>query len=83
MIDPELLQILRCPETHQTLAAADSGLIAALNDSIAAGRLRTRAGQPVTEKLDSGLVRNDGRFIYPVRRNIPVLLIDEAIPLTA
>ena len=33
------------------------------------------------EKLDAGLLRADGKFLYPVRHNIPVMLVDEAIPL--
>jgi len=40
-----------------------------------------RGGQPVKEKLDAGLVRADGRFLYPIRSDIPVMLVDEAIPL--
>jgi uncharacterized protein YbaR (Trm112 family) len=43
--------------------------------------LKNRAGQPIKEKIDDGLVRTDGKYLYPVRRNIPVMLVDEAIPL--
>jgi uncharacterized protein YbaR (Trm112 family) len=52
-----------------------------LNERIQGGQLRNRAGQPVKEKIDGGLVRRDGTFLYPIRQNIPVMLIDEAIPL--
>jgi uncharacterized protein YbaR (Trm112 family) len=83
MLDAELLKILCCPETHEALALADAPLIDRLNLRIAAGQLRNRAGQPVTEKLDGGLIRADRRFLYPIRQDIPVLLIDEAIPLGA
>jgi len=83
MIDPELLKILCCPETHQPVAPAASAVVERLNQRLAAGQLANRAGQPVKEKLDGGLVRADGRFLYPVRQDIPVMLIDEAIPLTA
>ena len=81
MIDPELLKIMCCPETHQTIALADASLIETLNRQIAAGQLKNRAGQPVKEKLDGGLVRQDKKFLYAIRKNIPVMLIDEAIPL--
>jgi uncharacterized protein YbaR (Trm112 family) len=37
----------------------------------------------VQEKLDAGFIRADGKFLYPIRRNIPVMLVDEAIPLPA
>ncbi len=81
MTHPDLLKILCCPETHQELRPAEPSLIEKLNQQIAAGALKNRAGQPVTEKLDDGLVRADGKFLYPVRQDIPVMLVDEAIPL--
>ena len=37
MIDPELLEILACPETHQPLQMADPELLAALNATAEAG----------------------------------------------
>ncbi len=83
MMDPELLKIMCCPETHQAIAPADQSLIEMLNRQIDAGQLKNRAGQPVREKLDGGLVREDKKFLYPIRQNIPVMLIDEAIPLVA
>jgi len=81
MIDPELLKIMCCPETHQPIALAEPSLIEKLNQLIAAGQLKNRADQPVKEKIDGGLVREDKRFLYPIRGNIPIMLIDEAIPL--
>ena len=81
MIKPELLNILRCPETHQKLALADHALLGQINDAIAAGRLQNRAGHPVSEKIDGGLVREDGKFLYPIRAKLPIMLIDEAIAL--
>jgi uncharacterized protein len=81
MLSPDLLQILRCPETHQKLAPAAAELVGKINDGIGRKAIHNRAGQPVTEKIETGLVREDGKFLYPVRNNIPVMLIDEAIPL--
>ncbi len=81
MIDPELLKILCCPETHQGVALAENRLIDRLNESIPSGTIRNRAGQEVNERLDGGLVREDKKFLYPIRQNIPIMLIDEAIPL--
>lgn len=81
MIDTELLKILCCPETHQELRVADSALMEKLNLQASSGSLKNRAGQPVREALDAGLVRSDGKLLYPVRHNIPVMLVDEAIPL--
>jgi uncharacterized protein YbaR (Trm112 family) len=81
MIDAELLKILCCPETHQPVTPADAGLVARLNQQIASGQLRLRNGQPVKESIDGGLVRSDGKYLYAVRQDIPIMLIDEAIPL--
>jgi len=81
MIDAELLKILCCPETHQGLRAAESALIEELNQRIVADGLKNRAGQTVKEKIEGGLVRADGKFLYPIRQDIPVMLVDEAIPL--
>ncbi len=83
MIDPELLSLLCCPETHQPLHPADAALVLKLNQSIAAGGVKTRAGKDVTEAVDSALLREDRQVLYAVRRNIPILLADEAIPLPA
>jgi uncharacterized protein YbaR (Trm112 family) len=81
MIAPDLLKILCCPETHQAVRLAEPALVDKLNAQIAAGGLKNRAGQPVQEKLDAGLIRADGKLLYPIRRDIPVMLVDEGIPL--
>lgn len=81
MIDADLLKILCCPETHQGLRVAEPALLEKLNQQIASGGLKNRAGQPVKEKIDGGLVRADGKFLYAIRQDIPVMLVDEALPL--
>lgn len=81
MIAPELLSVLCCPETHQDLSLAEPSLLQRLNRQIAAHSLKNRAGQVVAEELHEGLVRADGKLLYPVRHNIPVMLVNEAIPL--
>jgi len=80
-IDQQLLDILACPETKEPVSLADEALIAKLNTAIEAGTLRNRAGEQVTEKIDGGLVREDHKYLYPIRDDIPIMLIDEGIPL--
>jgi uncharacterized protein YbaR (Trm112 family) len=81
MVDPQLLEILCCPETRQDVALAPDATVESLNRQVEAGTLRNRAGEIVREKLDAGLLRADGKVLYPVREDIPVMLIEEAIPL--
>ena len=81
MIDKKLLDIIVCPETKQDLALADPALIERINIIIGKGELRNRSKQAVTEKIDGGLIRQDGKYLYPVRDDIPILLIDESISL--
>jgi len=81
MIDKELLEILACPENHTALRVADDQLLADLNRAIAAGEVQDRAGRTVEGPLEGGLVREDRTLLYAVIDNIPVLLIDEGIPL--
>ena len=81
MIAPDLLKILCCPETHQEVRLAEPAVIERLNAQITAGTLKNRADQLVQQKIDAGLIRADSKFLYPIRRGIPVMLVDEAIPL--
>lgn len=81
VIDPDLLAILVCPESRQPLAEADQNLLAALNEKIAAGGMKTVAGADVTESLEAALVREDGKLAYAVRQGIPVLLPEEGLPV--
>ncbi len=81
MISPELLEILVCPEDHSPVTLADAALVGKVNSAIAAGKMANRAGETVTEPVDGGLVRGDRAWLYPVREDIPVMLVDEALPL--
>lgn len=81
MVDEELLRILVCPETHKPLRLADEELLARLNGAIAAGKVANRGGRAVEEPLSAGLVSEDSAAIYPIVDDIPVMIVDEAIPL--
>ncbi|MGD0654303.1 MAG: Trm112 family protein [Thermoguttaceae bacterium] len=81
MINQKLLEIIVCPVSHQPLRIAEEQLIDRLNQAISAGRVKDRAGRPVTAPIQEGLMRQDGQVMYPIRDNIPVLLADEGIPM--
>jgi len=80
-IDKDLLSILCCPETKQDVALAPESVIAGINDRIVKGEVKNKAGQVVTERMDGGLLRADKKILYPIREDIPVMLIDEGIPM--
>lgn len=82
-IDKELLAILCCPDTKQAVSLADETLIASMNEKISRGELLNKAGSKVDEKIDGGLIRADNKILYPIREAIPVMLIEEGIPLSA
>ena len=80
-MDEKLLEIICCPETYQSLKLANPELVTELNQRVQKGVLLSRSGEDVKEKIDEGLIREDGKILYPVRQNIPTLLIEQGIQL--
>lgn len=81
MIDPQMLSLLRCLQTHSPLRCADSSLRDRVNRAIAAGRVYNPFGRRLLQTLDEALVNAEGTVLYPVRQGIPQLLVDEMILL--
>lgn len=81
MIDQKLLDILVCPENKTPVHPADDELVDKINTGIQAGKLKNRGGENIEDPIDAGLVREDNAYLYIIRDDIPVMLIDEAIPL--
>lgn len=81
VIDPDLLEILACPDTHQPLRLATSEELERVNGLVASGGCKNVGGAAVDESLEQGLVREDGAVLYPIRDRIPVLLVEEGIRL--
>ncbi len=80
-VDPELLEILVCPETKQPVKPAEAPVLESLNQKIASKELRNRGGDPVEKRIEEALVREDGKVLYVVDDGIPVMLIEESIEL--
>ncbi|MEO7062872.1 MAG: Trm112 family protein [Dokdonella sp.] len=78
-MDKRLLEILCCPVTKTPLRLLSEGELAALNDAIATLRVLNGAGANVVTGLAAGLITRDGKSIYRIDDDIPVMLADEAI----
>jgi uncharacterized protein len=81
MVRADLLKILVCPDDQSPLMPAENELIVRLNRAIALGQVTNRAGQKVEHRLSGGLLRADQTLLYPIVNDIPMMLVDEAIPL--
>lgn len=77
----ELLEILVCPETKQPLRLAEAAELESLNGKVSSGELRNRGGERVAKTIAAGLVREDGKVLYVIDEDIPVMLVDESIEL--
>ncbi|RIL11541.1 MAG: hypothetical protein DCC75_02135 [Proteobacteria bacterium] len=78
-ISDALLKILVCPDDKSSLRMADADFIERLNRNISAGQVKNRAGNVVTERVSGALIRADNRYAYPIRHDIPIMLVDEGI----
>lgn len=79
MIEKELLEILACPEDGSALQIAEESLLKSLNEKISLGELKDRGGDDVSQALNSGLVREDQKYLYPIQNGIPLLLKERGI----
>jgi uncharacterized protein YbaR (Trm112 family) len=52
-----------------------------LNEAIRQGRLRTIGGAPVDLPIEGALIRADRLVAYPIRDDIPVMLVAEGMAL--
>ncbi|NJK92060.1 MAG: hypothetical protein HC904_09680 [Blastochloris sp.] len=79
-LSPDLLPLLRCPDTHQPLHPARPEEIPQLQQHYVR-HFPERAASP--ELAPSGFLLNHSRSrAYPILNNIPCLLLDEALPLS-
>ncbi len=75
-IDPELLEILVCPKSHGELVLVD--LPEATRQTLVEKfREHFRDEEPVVEQ---GLHCAESGLVYPVVSDIPIMLIDDALP---
>lgn len=75
-VDEALLEILVCPKSQGALDIVDlpEGTCAALVEKY---REHFRDEEPVVEQ---GLLCAESSLVYPIVSDIPIMLIDEALP---
>ena len=79
-VDPELVEILVCPDTKLNVDLAPAETVEKINLVIKENIVLNVDGQSVNDPLQDGLLREDDKIIYPVRDSIPVMLVGEGIP---
>ena len=82
-MDRKLLDLLVCPATRQPLALLDKPGLEALNRAIAASSVKRADDAPQTETIREALITRDRKTLYRIDDGIPVLLIEEGIPVAA
>jgi len=78
-VDGKLLEILCCPVSKTPLTVLDSKKLDKLNSAIAGNEALSIGGEKVIEPLQEGLITQDGKVIYPVHDDIPILLEEKGI----
>lgn len=78
-ITQELINVLVCPETKQSLKRADLSIVDSFNEQIQSGGLCNKGKKSVVQEVSDLLIREDGQVLYQVRDDIPILLIEEGI----
>lgn len=81
-MDRKLLDILCCPVSHSPLRPLTRSELERLNRAIAAGSIDTVTGEAVTATLAAGLITTDGKVVYRIEADIPILLAEEGIGTT-
>ena len=78
-IAKDLLDILCCPVTKVPVVMLPEDKLAKLNEGIEQGEVKKADGTAVEKPLQEGLVTEDGKTIYRIDDEIPIMLADEAI----
>ena len=79
LTSPEMIDLLRCPESGSQLTLLQPEQIEQLNQMARDKNLFDRAGQTISTEFESGAINQEQSWIYPVRDGIISLIKDKAI----
>jgi len=79
-LNDEFVEILCCPVSKTPVRLLDSGELDRLNRAITAGQVNYVDRSAVEQKLEEGLITEDGAMIYVVDSGIPIMLEEKGIP---
>ena len=75
----EWISILKCPITGKDLRALQEDELKTLNEKISSKAVWQADGKPMEQPLGKALTTSDGEYIYPVIKDIILLLKDLAV----
>lgn len=78
-VDSKLLEILCCPVSKTPLTVLGEEKLDKLNKAIKGDDVLYVDHSKVSEPLQEGLITDDGKVIYAIRDNIPILLEEKGI----
>ena len=78
-VDGKLLEILCCPVSKTPLIKLGQEKLNKLNDAIKSGDACYIDGKKVTDLFQEGLITEDGKVIYSIQDDIPILLEEKGI----
>lgn len=79
-IQNDLLEILCDPLTKSPLQLLTVEQLNTLNAAINKKLVKNVEGATVEEKLQEGLITKDGKTIYRIDNDIPIMLAEQGIP---
>src|SRR5688572_19411322 len=75
----EWMSILKCPITGNDLRALQEDELKLLNEKIRSKAVWQADGKPMEQSINKGLITADGAYIYPIIKEIVLLLKDLAV----
>ena len=79
---PELLEILRDPETKGPVRLASEGELKRIKKAVEDGTAKRRDGKETSTSFEAAFIAQEGAVAYIVEEGIPVFLIDERLELS-